>query len=125
MAKDFSVPGNDPLSMVQKLDDALKELMHEMRARHLVSVIDPYDGNNPNDLKRWLEAIDSYRTSMRADSDEMCRLVYETSRGIVSRLIERHTDANPQSSWEDMETELTKKITHNSDCDCVGNTDRV
>ena len=116
MSDDALEPGNDKSYMAQKFDSILTEISREMRAMHRAHLIKPFEGN-PHALKEWLRDIGKYQLLMNAGDTELCKLAYETSRGIASKLIEQHAKANPQGSWEDMKTVLIDKFPPYSDYD--------
>ena len=110
LADDVSVSGNDVFSMTQKIDGILAELSCEMRATHLAQLITPFDGN-PRALKQWFRSISHYQRALNANDAELCKLAYETTRGIASKLIEQYFTANPQGSWDNMRAMLIEKLT--------------
>ena len=104
---DVSVSDN---AITQKVDEILAEVSYQMRAQHLACLVKPFNGN-PRDLREWISSISHYQRSMNSNDAELCKLAYETSRGIASKMIEQYASANPHCSWEMLRTELIEKLT--------------
>lgn len=69
-------------------------------------IINPFDGENVKDYKKWVKAIEKWKLLHDANDAATKRVAFLTSQGPVSDYIQRFLTRNPDSSWETMKAEL-------------------
>ena len=83
-------------------------------AQAVSQIIGVFEGH-PTKFRDWIKSIEKYILLAGGDDDQTKRLTYQTSRGAVSDYIQRYMTEHPNSSWEDLKSELNVRFAEVND----------
>ena len=88
----------------------LKVITHELCSQGTHNIIENFDGTNPKAFRPWIKEVRKYCELVSADDDRIKRVLYGTSRGVVSSFIERFFRDKPEAPSNDLIKELTSRF---------------
>ena len=77
-------------------------------------IVGVFEGD-PTKFRDWIKSIEKYILLAGGDDDQTKRLAYQTIRGAVSDYIQRYMTKHPNSSWEDLKSELNIRFAEVND----------
>lgn len=69
--------------------------------------ISTFDGNSKN-FKTWIESIEKYGMVYKIGDENLKLTAYKTSRGAVSKCIQRYLKHNPRATWAQLKADLKR-----------------
>ena len=89
----------------QNFSSQLSKLSTVISAQGVSQIVCVFQGG-PTKFRDWIKSIEKCILLAGGDDNQTKRLAYQTSRGAVSDYIQRYMTGHPNSSWEDLKSEL-------------------
>lgn len=83
-------------------------------AQGVAQGVPPYSGS-PKKFKAWIKAIEKYALLTNIRGDAIKPIAFQSSQGSVSDFLHRYMRDQPNSTWEEMRTELSSRFAEVSD----------
>lgn len=96
---------SETLRLSSEQNDHLQSITNLLSTTRVDTGIRKFEGV-PAEFKGWIKNIEKYNYILKGNKTTPILLAYQSSDGIVSDFILRHTRAAPKSTWEELKAEL-------------------
>ena len=98
----------------QNFSSQLSQVSTVISAQGMSQIVGVFVGD-PTKFRDWIKSTEKHILLAGQDDDQTKRLAYQTSRGAVSDYIQRYMTEHPNSSWEDLRSELNLRFAEVND----------
>ena len=98
----------------QNFSSQLLKLSTVISAHGVSQIVGVLEGD-PTKFWDWIKSIEKYILLAGGDDDQTKRFAYQTSRGAVSDYVQRYMTEHPNSSLEDLKSEINIKCVEAND----------
>ena len=93
----------------------LRIITHELSSQGVHTLISSFDGSDPKNFRSWIKEVSKYGVLVNADDDRLKRLLFGTSKGVVSSFIERFLREREAATSRELIRELQARFSDITD----------
>ena len=93
----------------------LRIITHELSSHGVHTLVENYDGSDPKAFRSWIKEVSKYGVLVNADDDRLKRLLFGTSKGVVSSFIERFLREREAATSRELIRELQTRFSDITD----------
>ena len=96
------------------ISDKLSNVSNVLELQGVKTIVPTYDGK-PENFRGWVENVEKYNALTNVNQNNCKKVAFQTSQGPCSGFIRRYMSDNPDCSWDQMKTELSKRFSDVAD----------
>lgn len=97
---------NVPQENQDPIVNQLRIITHELSSQGVHTLVPFYDGTDPKQFRNWIKEVSKYGVLVNANDDRLKRLLFGTSKGVVSSFIERFLRERENATSRELIREL-------------------